>query len=211
MGVWSRRAPAQKAKRASVVAQRRFRAGMPSFSGQEVKHRDQATTQVANTTGAVITMNGLAPGASDGQRVGKLIKMRQLQLRLHSYVTAGTGVDQVHRVLVVLDHQTNGAAPGVTDILDAVTTTAFPNQDNRLRFMILYDKVFTLSASAESGSMQFATVDIPLRYITQYNAGTAGTVGDIASNGLFLVVLGTEAAGASAGTVRWSERLNYTD
>jgi len=177
----------------------------------ELKAVDTDVNLTMDTTGAIRLLNGVVPGVGFSQRIGRSISMRGLDLRLTASVVAGTGVDQIQRVLVVLDHQPNGAAPVITDILDAVSTESRPNLINAWRFTILQDTRFDLNASAEPGSKRAITEKICLGRSTHYNNGVAGTVADIVTNSLFLVFVGSEAAGATAGTVTGTSRVRFVD
>jgi hypothetical protein len=165
----------------------------------------------SNTTGAVTLLNGIAPGTSMAQRVGHVIHMSYLDMRCYTTVTAGTGVDQTHRVLLVLDKQCNGAAPAVTDVLTYASTMSPYNLYNRKRFLILMDRTFNLNAVAQGGSHKSWNVHKSIPYEVTYNAGTAGTVADIITNSLYLVIVGSEAAGVTAGTSNVYSRLRFSD
>ena len=137
--------------------------------------------------------------------------MKHMELRVQNSVTSGTGVDQHHRFLLVLDSQTNGAAPAITDVLTSVSTLAYPNLNNRSRFRILLDKTVVLNASAEPFSHTFEKHFLPLNIAVTYNAGNTGTVADIATNSLYFIALGTQAAGATAGACTVASRVRFSD
>lgn len=134
-----------------------------------------------------------------------------MQYNLTAAVTAGTGVDQIQRVLVVIDGQPNGVAPGVTDVLSSASPNALPNISYRKRFKILMDKTFFLNASGEAGSTRVFTGRVPVNSITYYNAGSAGTVADIATNSLYLITVGSQAAGATAGSLTGTVYTRFYD
>jgi hypothetical protein len=136
--------------------------------------------------------------------------MKHIKYHLLGSVTAGTGIDQSHRLLIVLDRQPNGAAPAINDILTGGTTSQY-NLSNQLRFAILMDERYYLNASGEPGAGAVFDGKIGVGAIEQFNSGTAGTVADITTNSLYLLVLGTVVAGATAGTVAGSIRYRFTD
>lgn len=165
----------------------------------------------ADTTGDIALLNGCARGDDINERVGRQITIVGLQLKATSLVTAGTGVDQTHRLLIVVDKQANATAPAITDVLDAVSTTAFPKLENRNRFRILYDKSWVLSASAEAQSSKMVNVNIKGPIKVTFNNGDAGTIADITTNSIYALILGTEARGVTAGAIAFRCRVRYID
>lgn len=177
----------------------------------EVKAVDSSVNLAANSTGAILLLNGIVPGTALDERVGRQVLMTKLKLDLRMSVTAATGVDQVHRFLVVLDKQTNGAALAVTDVLNTVNPYSQVNLSNQARFTILLDRVQYLNASGEAGSGAVFRGSIGVHEVVQYNSGVAGTVADISTNSLYLISVGQEAAGATAGLLYGTARLRYKD
>jgi hypothetical protein len=183
-----------------------------SMFNDEVKYVDTSAAGVADTTGAVILLNGIARGDDVSERIGRLVVMEGVEYTLVSYVTPGTGIDQTHRYLLVYDSQSNGTAPLITDVLVSASTVALPNLANKLRFKILADEVKALNATAEPGSywatgMRKRRISLPVRF----NSGDAGTVADIQTGALFLITLGSIAAGATAGSFSGRVRVTYRD
>jgi hypothetical protein len=127
-------------------------------------------------------------------------------------VTGTTGVDQTQRFIFVYDRQSNGAAPAITDVLDSNSPFSLFNKDNAQRFRIVADFVKVLNASVESGSTHVTgIVRTRLETPVLFNSGTAGTIADINTGGLFLLSLGSSTAGATAGTIVGRVCVNFTD
>jgi len=185
----------------------------------EWKSLDVAGSMAADTTGSVQLLNGCARGDDINMRNGRMTVMRSISLAGTLEVTAGTGVDQVQRFLIVLDKQANGAPPGVTGpggVLETVGAGylpyAHPNLENRNRFVILFDSgPVVLNASGEPGSK------VPFRYKkyvympVTFNGGNAGTVADIVTGSIYAVTVGTVAPGATAGGNYFRSRIRYED
>lgn len=185
-----------------------------AFSRGEWKFLDLTVNNAMDTTGAMLLLNGLQPGSSASQRIGMKVSIRSLEMKLIGFATAGTGVDQEHRWLVLLDRQANGAAPAaLTDFLAAGNTKGLRNLANRRRFKIVLDKRYYVNSAGEPGAARVFNVYMKFRrpLIVEYNAGVTGTVADIVSNSLFLVLIGQQAAGATAGTLQGYVRIRYTD
>lgn len=92
----------------------------------------------------------VAQGAGAGQRIGRKIYIKKMQLRCFFHPTAydGTGyaVYPTHtlRLMLVLDTQNNSAASiTVANVLDTATVNSpltFNNLQNNQRFRVLWDK-----------------------------------------------------------------------
>jgi len=206
--------PTPRKKSARTVTRRSGPRNGPApatFNGCELKAVDSIATLAADTTGALALINGLVPGTGFSQRVGRRVHLTHVELHFKSQVTPATGVDQYHRVMVVRDKQANAAAPAIADILTSVSTNHFPNLINQERFKILYDKRFYLNATAEPASGKAWDLLLPLGVEVQYNDGVAGTVADIATNSLYVVSIGSEVAGVTAGTEFFVSRVHFTD
>jgi len=174
---------------------------------------DTAATYAVDSAGSLALLNGLVPGTGATERIGQKITIRSLELRAYNYVTPATGEDQLHRMLIVLDRQTNAAALTIAGVLQSANVYSPRNLQNRKRFKILYDKMFNLNAAAEPGSRRALKMYMKLRrpIIADYNTGNAGTVADIVTNSLYLINLGTNPAGVTAGGSNSWIRMRYSD
>lgn len=165
----------------------------------------------ADTTGGVALLNGIARGDDISERIGRKVMIKSIQLSIKNNVIGGTGVDQCHRVMLVLDNQTNAAALTIAQVLSSSGTMYYRNLENRARFRILFDKFFTMNATGESGSMvnykYYRKVDIPVTF----NNGDAGTVADIVTGSLYILVVGDAAPGVTAGKCYYYSRIRYED
>lgn len=159
-------------------------------------------------------LNGLVPGTGASQRVGMKITIRSIGLSLVALVTGGTGVDQYNRWILLLDRQCNGAAPtALTDFLATGDTLGLRNLAARHRFKTVMDKRYYLNASGEPYAAKLFKVYMKLRrpLVVEYNTGNAGTVADIVTNSLYLISIGSIAAGAAAGFLQGYCRIRYLD
>lgn len=172
-----------------------------------------ATGQVMNSTGNVVLLNGASRGDDIADRTGRRTKNVYVGVRARGYVTATTGTAQEHRVLLVYDRQSNGAAPAVTDILLSASPNAFYNFNNTYRFKILYDRKYTLGSAVDGQgpSTWGIKVNRNIRLDTIFNNGNAGTIADMQTGGLFLVYVGSNAAGVTAGTIDYYCRVKFVD
>lgn len=142
------------------------------------------------------------------------IAIRTIEFRGYTYVTTGTGVEQLQRILILCDRQANAAAPTVlSDYLSPASVVGLRNLAARKRFKTILDRTFDLNASGESGSWRKFHYYLKLRrpLVVEYNTANNGTVADIVSNSLYLVTVGSSAAGATAGGTLGTLRIRYTD
>lgn len=199
----------QRAARAAVVALAR---APRNLSDGELKAVDVSiAASPCDTTGGVTLLNGLARGDDINQRNGREVLLKSIEIRLRNLVTAGTGTEQTHRVCIVYDRQSNGAAPTIADILSAPNVLYPRNLENRRRFKILYDRAFTLNATGEPGGERFHKFYRRLAHPVTFNTGNAGTIADITMGSLYLITMGTNAPGATAGICTGRCRVRYED
>lgn len=211
-----------KSGRAALVAaargMNRATRGMQLARG-ELKSVDTTVAgAVINATGALNLVNGIARGDDINERTGREVTLKSIHCRFEPYSTATTGQDQWGRIIVVYDRQTNGAAMTIAQLLTAVTPIAMRNLENRKRFSVLYDKTFTLNSSIlgavqvpEAGGHKYFEFYRRLNHPMVFNSGDAGTVADITSGSVYVITLGSENAGATAGACHLTCRIRYED
>lgn len=184
------------------------------FQRGEWKYSDVAISQSVNTTGFQLLLNGLKTGNTAVTRIGMKVSIRSLELRGYFYATVGTGVDQLHRYLVMIDRQCNAAAPTLlSDYLYPANILGLRNLANRKRFKNTYDRSHCINAPGEPGTFKAFHVYLKFRrpLVVEFNAADNGNEADIVSNSLWLVGVGSEAAGATAGSIQGVSRIRYTD
>lgn len=180
-------------------------------SDGELKSVDVGATVAADATSSVILLNGMARGDEINERIGREVTMRSIQITGCAYVAPAAGIDQNHRVILVYDRQTNAAALTAAQVLAAVNCYAPRNLENRKRFKILFDRTWHLNATAEPNSQHIFKFYRRLAHPMTFNAGDAGTVADITTGSLYMVTIGSVAAGATAGSVLFNARIRYSD
>lgn len=178
---------------------------------QELKTIDVSPSLTVDTTGAVSLLNGCQRGTDYVERIGRELRLRSVDVLLTAQVTSATGVDQIHRYLLVFDKQPNGVALTLADVLSTPSVDAQLNLNNESRFRILADERYHLNASGEPGSQKAVHIAQRLALRVRFNSGTAGTVADIATGSLYLITIGSIAAGATAGTLSGRSRVRFTD
>jgi len=194
------------------------------------------------TAGTVTFIVGPQEGSGFYNRIGRRIRMKSLELRGMITPSAGNAaavVQQFARLLIIYDRQTNGAAPTLADVLtdydNAGATTSSDksglNMNNRDRFIVLRDRKLILPALGINGATPAAVSALQVEannqnpglviheFIklkgleTHFKASSNPTVvGDVATGGLFAVVISSADANATAAWVIALEgRLKYFD
>jgi len=167
----------------------------------EKKYYDYTTSaDYVSTTGTQWFMNSIEQGTGDTNRIGKRIEIVSLQGRFNIVPPAdGTG-DQI-RIMIVVDHQCNGAAMTATDLLANPTKPmeSHRNLNNSDRFTVLYDKTFTVQCI--NGKSQAETPLIGNHVIRMYKKcrvhpvynGTGGLIANVNSNSINMWAWGHQA------------------
>jgi len=197
----------------------------------ELKAIDTAVTVQVNSTGEFNLLNGCVQGTDFDNRVGRKILIKSIYIRGRVQTEASTGAlttgtntpAQLVRMIVFVDAQANGAAPTATQLLVTAQAGSQLNLDNRERFRVLIDKQWSLdpvvynntatqSVVAASNQMRTIKKYKKCNIETIYNAGVAGTIGDIASNSLYMFWIGSGAAGANTdANAPVSVRIRFND
>jgi len=171
---------------------------------------------VGNTNGAICCLNGTTVGAGNNQRIGRRIDMKSLQW-LVEWGNMDAAVNNTLRWALIVDSQANGALPLITDIYVDGDPLAMRNISNKARFRVLADSgpirligneetTMTVGQFAPNGTNPAVATTLTYGNLTtatsgcdkgykkvgintQYNAGAAGTIADIQTNSLLLVIM----------------------
>jgi hypothetical protein len=184
------------------------------------------TANLLNSTPQISVLNLISQGTSESTRIGDKARMRHLALKMYFGSASSLTVPTSVQVMIVREKTTLGSALSPSQFFDSATPSPVAWQRNVLtrdpdRFITLYDSKFKVLGLAEFSNTtlnkDFSTpsicqfeVDLPLDFVTDYSRGNAGTVSDIDTNGLNLVVF-TSNTTASAVFATYSYTLTYTD
>lgn len=177
----------------------------------EFKSIDVTVTGAADTTGVVQLLNGCARGDDINERIGRQTTMKSIEIHLRNSCTDTTGVQQIHRVLIVYDSQTNATALTIPNVLTDATVWALKSLENRNRFQIILDKLINLAGNGVYPEQLAWKWYKKLQHQVTYNNGDAGTVADITTGSLYFIIIGSVSAGTLAGNVYGTCRIRYTD
>ena len=177
----------------------------------ELKAVDTTINSAIDSTGYVHLLNGIARGDDINERNGRQVLMKSVQISWLSFATAATGVDQVHRVVLVYDRQANATALTWNDVFGSSSIHYPRNLENRKRFKILMDQSYVINAAGEPGTGRVEKFYRKLAHPVTFNAGDAGTIADITTGSLYLMWTSSVGAGATAGTIQGRARVRYSD
>lgn len=178
----------------------------------ELKSVDTSANIAVDTTSAVQLVNGIARGDDIGERTGRKVVMKSIEWRGISYATAATGVDQVHRIMLVYDKYANATALTTAMVLNSGTNfLSMKLLENRRRFKILWDKLIYINATAEAQTGKVMHEYLNLNLPVIFNNGDNGTVADIVSGSLYFCTVGNIVAGNTAGTFTVNCRVRFAD
>lgn len=166
-------------------------------------------TALIPTGGQVASLIQCSTGTGSSGRVANQILARSIKL-FGAFNVAATFNDVV-RLVVGIDHEANGAAPGVSDVLNTASVYAGYNLDKvgkGNRFRILYDKMWALNNA--SGTVTTVTQPvaeyIPVMSNVFYQS-TGGAITDVLRNNIFYIMI-TDNAHANA---HLTFQLQFTD
>ncbi len=179
---------------------------------RELKFKDTALTDlVIASTGAVAGLNLIDEGVGASERTGRSIRISKVCWRWRLENPDPAGVDdscEVVRIMLMVDHQANGALPAVTDVLASANFQAFRNLFNEGRFDVIMDRSIALNNhGGADGCYRFVGYFSTECDIVVDFSGTAGGIADVSSNNVICLIISESGL---AGLVSIS-RVMYTD
>lgn len=168
-----------------------------------------------DTTGSIALIATIAQGPAVTQRIGKKAVYKSLQIRGHvSNLSTSTTNDVA--ILIIYDREPQAILPAITDILVTANAASFLNDVNSDRFRVLRRITHTLSgniATPATGN-EIHDVDeyLDLKSLpVQFKAAATGAMGDLAVGALYVVTVGSSAAGTAAGAANLAFRTRFVD
>jgi len=192
-------------------------------SSSELKFKDNTTTltlasgaatfvnvTTAAGAGASQLLNGLVPDSTATGRNGRRVVIKSLYIRANAQLGATSTFGAPIRMLVVYDKQANATAPAITDMLATDSFVSQNNISNRDRFVTLCDQVMDpigTSGDFARSLVVYKKLNLPV----QFNAGTAGTIGDITSGSIYITFSQAGGIGTAGPSVTYYARVRYSD
>lgn len=173
-----------------------------------------------DTTGSIALIATVAQGASVNQRIGKKALWKSLQARGQAFSGTVSAINDC-AMLIVYDKRPTGALPAITDILVTASAGAMNNDANSGRFSILKRWDFVLLgnftgvlATQQLTDVTAASADFFLNLKSKkvdFKAAGTGAIGDIEEGALYIVTVGSQAAGTSAAVLNIGFRTRFVD
>lgn len=225
--------PAYKKRYTGPSSGKSFRKGYDRTSGYygrfsgpraEYKYLDTATSDPVVAIGGSIlrdSCNNVAAGTGETQRIGRKIVIRSINYRyLVQYPEKEGEVtppdSEAVRVVLYLDKQCNGTGATPTQILETASMTSFRNLANSARFTVLMDRIHNMNTQglASDGTTSYSHAGIN-RWASFYKKcsipvnfnGTTGVTGEIESNNIGILLIGSSGVASVGGTLR----IRFTD
>jgi len=172
----------------------------------EKKYSDITFSNTVSNTLNPQTLNALSQGTSATTRNGQSVKFTSLFMRAYMTMNASATTTQI-RFLIFRDRQPNAAGPGTTTILADNTNILSALQiGNSRRFKILADRIFRLDTNKLNHEFKFFR---KLNFHTEYNTTNGGTVADITTNSLYIIMFSDQAT--NTPTISFYSRVRFVD
>ncbi len=191
------------------------------YGGKELKFFDDTVDDVLVSTGGTIispSSNTIQQGTGEKERIGRKCIIRQIDWKIRIGLVTTTNPTFSHdlvRLILYVDKQCNGAAATVLDILETASVLSFRNLANTNRFQVLFDRSYSINATAgggsgagdwESGGVEKRTKYHKNCFIPIEFSGTTGAITEIQSNNIG--ILSISAVGGAFAFTRL--RLRFT-
>lgn len=166
-------------------------------------------------TGTAWLINAAAQGPEIYQRLGRQIFMKNLEFRCSITQQNGALNEQLARVAIIYDRQSNGTAPTAAMLWDLGGATSYVtsqfNMDNRERFKVLMDKTLRIAPPLVENSRKVIVNHIPLNLYTTFNSGNTATITDIQTGALYVVMACESPLGLINLKTTFSARAYFID
>lgn len=184
------------------------------INNKEKNYFDVAPTgHEANTTGTLTLLTTIPQGDGEGERLRDMLTYKSYRVNIFAVGETSNGntiYNSVRAILFKWKPDTAVDTPSVTDILETshVMSPLVGNVDDRKKFSVLKDKLFTLdSRTGDQGPMSklllwTGKLSGKLRF------NQAATTG---SNHLYLLTLGNNPTGNDCAGVTVGSRVVYHD
>lgn len=179
-------------------------------------------------TPGIVLLNGVGQGTNENTRIGRLAKMKWLDLDLIIETNlAASGIEEM-RVYIVVETTCLGSALAPSQFfVDAAAFGPTSQRDrtnrNASRYVVLFDsKTFSIGSlpyasalanvawTGTSPQTKHFNIHLPLNFSTDYSRGNSGTVSDIETNSLYLMIL-TDDGTASRSLAFGGYTLCFSD
>lgn len=160
---------------------------------------------VMTETGGVFTLNAIAQGTNNGQRIGQSISVRSCAYRFE--VDLGpTPVPCSGRVILIWDKQPNSSLTTYAAVFGYSSYLSFMYTPSMDRFVVLRNQQFSLSPQGDQALFFEGFCRINMKSV--FAAGTAGVP---SSGALFVMIISDQGTTAQQPLIRGCWRVRYMD
>ncbi len=164
-------------------------------------------------TNQLNTINTVVQGTGETERIGRRITVHRIEMKYNLTLLEqadGAQANDIVRMIVYLDRQTNGTSAVITDILESNNFQSFRNLANVGRFKIIVDKTVQMNTYAGAGNgttdqfssmTRFKKWSIKVKIPIEYNS-TTGTLPEVRSNNIGIFMLTKSGNSALNGKIR---------
>ena len=174
----------------------------------EYKVHDEASSDTPDTTPTIIGLSLIEEGDDNDNRNGRQIKGVSFQMQ-GSIKIDSSAPDSIVRMIIIQDKHQDGVLPSSSDIhTGGITVSSLPSDENRKRFVTLYDKRTVVSNSGMGKKIyKYYKKWKPGKKI--HYKGIAASQASQGNNNLYLIIVSDEAT--NTPTVIYKTRLKYID
>lgn len=155
-------------------------------------------------------LNVVAQGTTAETRIGRKIVITSLDLRYVWQLGATSTNGAPARILIVYDKQTNAGLASAADILAQNEFNSQMNLANSERFTILASTI-TKPIAVQNNFSIAGQIYKKLRLETVFNDTNAGTIGDIQTGSIVMLVSQAGAIGTGAPSLIAQSRIRFED
>ncbi len=175
----------------------------------EKKFKDQTSAGTVTATAGFILLNGLLRGDTHEQRDGQRVHLESLNFNM-TYKMDTASLETVLKIFIVQDKQPNQVTMDIAELLNTATvipTVALRNVDNIKRFIVHHHMTFTMDSTGKKSGHYHKYIKLNIDSV--YDTGNAGTIADLTTNALFLVLVSDDSI--EPPIITQQTRLRYTD
>lgn len=173
----------------------------------EFKTIDSTSSATYGTTPTIFCLNAVALGDDYNNRDGRQIRLKSCAMNMDFIANPAATTDTQLRVVLFIAKSPEGANPGFADVFDTANLYSQRNLTNRKEYVILFDKVITLSP--ESVEKKFFKYYKKMNMKTVFNSTSSATVAAVEANGLFLYMFSSDST--NPPTVNFTHRCRFID
>lgn len=182
----------------------------PEKKNQDVNASITVSAGVA-TWSTPLLLNPIAQGDTSLTRTGRQVENKSLYVRwVYSLASTSTGGSRL-RMAIVYDRQTNAQIPLISEIFQTDNFSSPNNLGYNQRFIVLVDELTDPIAVGSEYSTSGVIYRKLKNALTQFNSSTTGTVADINTGSIYMLVSQSGNLATTAPVFTIYSRIRFTD